>query len=282
MPGIDYQAYAGLYRDNAETIASEFSRKGYATLSFHNYYDFFWRRNTVHPKFGFQASYFVYNMPQESWTGLGFPKDSALYDTAYKVYDGLEQDKKAFMFLITVETHGSYKNSDNDHGEANYLSKMSSAMSSLIPFIHKMEERAESKGRSLSIFIVGDHKPSLARVFYDKGIFPDHVFDSERWSKGEYLIRPSLDYTDEMIINTVPMFFKIPSTADTEVAKDFIENKPFFCLPSLMANMLERGATQDLFWLNLSNVCAKGVNDVSSVSDLKEIFELPLYSERLF
>ena len=49
-----------------------------------------------------------------------------------------------------------------------------------------------------------------------------------------------------------------------------------------MANMLERGATQDLFWLNLSNVCAKGVNDVSSVSDLKEIFELPLYSERLF
>jgi len=129
--------------------------------------------------------------------------------------------------LITVETHGSYKDSDNDHGEGNYLSKMSSAMSSLIPFIHKMEERTQSKGHALSKFIVGDKKPSLARVFYDNGIFPDHVFDNDRWSKGEYLIKPSLDYTDEMIINTVPMFFKIPSAADTEVAKDFIENNLF-------------------------------------------------------
>jgi phosphoglycerol transferase MdoB-like AlkP superfamily enzyme len=282
MPGIDYQAYAGLYRDNAETIASEFSSKGYATLSFHNYYDFFWRRNTVHPKFGFQASYFVYNMPQESWTGLGFPKDSALYDTAYKVYDGLEQGKKAFMFLITVETHGSYKDSDNDHGEGDYVSKMSSAMSSLIPFIHKMEERAQSKGHALSIFIVGDHKPSLARVFYDKGIFPEHVFDNDEWSKGKYLIKPSLDYSDEMIINSVPMFFKIPSAADTKIARDFIENKPIFCLPSLMANMLDSGATEELFWLNLSRVCSKGFDDVSSVSGLKGVFELPLYSERLF
>lgn len=186
------------------------------------------------------------------------------------------------MFLITVETHGSYKDSNNDHGEGNYLSKMSSAMSSLIPFIHKMEERAQSKGHALTIFIVGDHKPSLARVFYDKGIFPDHIFDNDRWSKGEHLIKPSLDYTDEMIINTVPMFFKIPSAADTEVAKGFIENKPFFCLPSLMANMLEGGATNDLFWFNLSKVCSKEVNEVSSVSDLKEMFELPLYSERLF
>ncbi|WP_081843674.1 sulfatase-like hydrolase/transferase [Aeromonas taiwanensis] len=282
MPGIDYQAYAGLYRDNAETIASEFSSKGYATLSFHNYYDFFWRRNTVHPKFGFQASYFVYNMPQESWTGLGFPKDSALYDTAYKVYDGLEQGKKAFMFLITVETHGSYKDSDNDHGEGDYVSKMSSAISSLMQFIHKMEGRAKSKGHALSIFIVGDHKPSLARVFYDKGIFPENVFDNDEWSKGKYLIKPSLDYSDEMIINSVPMFFKVPLAADTEIAREFIENKPFFCLPSLMANMLESDSTKSLFWLNLSRVCSKEVNGISSVSDLKEMFELPLYSERLF
>lgn len=247
MPGIDYQAYAGLYRNNAETIVSEFSSKGYTTLSFHNYYDFFLRRNTVHPKFGFQASYFVYNMPQESWTGLGFPKDSALYDTAYKVYDGLEQDKKAFMFLITVETHGSYKDSDNDHGQSNYISKMSSAMSSLMQFIHKMEGRAQSKGQALSIFIVGDHKPSLARVFYDKGIFPEHVFDNDEWSKGKYLIKSSPDYSDEMIINSVPMFFKIPSAADTEIAREFIENKPFFCLPSLMANMLENKSKKVCF-----------------------------------
>jgi phosphoglycerol transferase MdoB-like AlkP superfamily enzyme len=282
MPGIDYQAYAGLYRDNAETIVSEFSSKGYATLSFHNYYDFFWRRNTVHPKFGFQASYFVYNMPQESWAGLGFPKDSALYDTAYKVYDGLDQDKKAFMFLITVETHGSYKDSDNDHGEGNYLSKMASAMSSLMQFIHKMEGRAQSKGHTLSIFIVGDHKPSLARVFYDKGIFPESVFDNDEWSKGKYLIKPSLDYSDEMIINTTPMFFKIPSVGDAEIARGLIADKPFFCLPALMASMLDNESNRSLFWLNLSRVCSKEINEVYSVSDLKEMFELPLYSERLF
>jgi len=49
-----------------------------------------------------------------------------------------------------------------------------------------------------------------------------------------------------------------------------------------MANMLEHGATNDLFWLSLSRVCSKGVNEVSSVSDSKGMFELPLYSENIF
>lgn len=119
-------------------------------------------------------------------------------------------------------------------------------------------------------------------MFYDKGIFPENVFDNDEWSKGKYLIKPSLDYSDEMIINSVPMFFKIPSAADTEIAREFIENKPFFCLPSLMANMLENKSTKSLFWLNLSRVCSKQMNEISSVSDLKGMFELPLYSERLF
>lgn len=49
-----------------------------------------------------------------------------------------------------------------------------------------------------------------------------------------------------------------------------------------MANMLENKSTKSLFWLNLSRVCSKQMNEISSVSDLKEMFELPLYSERLF
>lgn len=283
LPGIDYQAYADLYRNGASTIASYFVDKKYKALSFHNYYDFFWRRNVVYPKFGFQASYFINNMAHGSWRGLGFPKDLSLYETAYKVYDGLGANDKAFMFIVTVETHGNYKDHNGDYGELDYLNKISSAMSSLNHFISDMTSRSQQKGHGLSIFIIGDHKPSLAHVFYERGVFPKNLFDEKSMLGGGWMLKSQLEEKDLRNVNSTPMFFRMSNPKDSGVIVDNLSDKPFFCLPAFMSQIASNDSLTEPFWLNLSSRCSTSdFMNGGAPEKMKKIFELPLFAERLF
>jgi len=80
--------------------------RGYTTLSAHAYYGDLWKMREVHPRIGFQQSFFreSYRLTEEIGLGLS---DAAFFEQTVAL---LERQPRPFMaFLMTLTTHHPYK-----------------------------------------------------------------------------------------------------------------------------------------------------------------------------
>lgn len=162
--GIDFQYFADSFSEEAKAFPRILLENGYSTFSAHNNKGYFWRRNTIHPKFGFQKSYFLESM---NWTGDEVPEDEVLFVKALNEYkNNLNTNKKTFAFLITLYTHGPYKEKNSDGGESEYRDKLDKSIKQFVAFQKTIMTLASKKSRPVLFLIFGDHKPAMTVSFW--------------------------------------------------------------------------------------------------------------------
>jgi phosphoglycerol transferase MdoB-like AlkP superfamily enzyme len=142
-------------------------RQGYSTFSAHAYERGFWNRATIHPRYGFQQSFFDRELGESPKVGWGM---------ADKVFLGrglerIDRAKAPFMaFLITLTSHHPYGYIPREQRHidtaglpemlAGYVTSMRYVDEALSEFFHKFETRPYAKDTVVVIY--GDHESRVS------------------------------------------------------------------------------------------------------------------------
>lgn len=278
--GIDFQYFADSYSSMAMALPKAFDQNGYSTLSAHNNGGTFWRRNVIHPKFGFKNSYFLEDM---KWTDKDkVPEDSILFDKALEVYKrNLEQKKRTFAFLITLYTHGPYKENNGDGGEYDYKRKLEKSILQFSDFQNKVSEAAQKRRRPVVFLIFGDHKPSMTISFYKKHIFSEDFFATHGETNDSFQFT-SLNDSQRLIYGRVPLFVKAFGVKTKSLARDIsveIKDRPLYCLPGVIA---DHTGIDNPFYSYLKKVCQGKPEELVDKEYIKRVFNEAMYRDLLF
>ncbi|WP_413944570.1 LTA synthase family protein [Bdellovibrio sp. HCB-162] len=278
--GIDFQYYAEKYAKDAMAAPRVFAKHGYSTFSAHANVGFFWKREIVHPKFGFQKSYFVDDI-KGAERGK-YAEDRILFDSVLDKYqENLKEGKKTFAFLITVYTHGPYSELNGDGGEQAYKDKVKKTTQQFVDFQKAAARLAAAHNRPVVFVIFGDHKPAMTVSFYRRHEFNDDYF-TLTGSKNESFRFADLDKAQQIVFGKVPMYVKGYGMKDSATIGKFVkgmEERPLFCLPALMA---EDVGVQDAFFRYSIDVCRKNPEVLVDLDALGVYYPDTVYAGRLF
>lgn len=278
--GIDFQYFADSFSSKASGLPRIMLEVGYDTFSSHNNVAFFWRRDVIHPKFGFSHSYFLEHMDWKDKNSK--PPDSVLFNTAFSVYErNLKAGKKTFAFLITLSTHGPYKDINGDGGEADYKQKVATSMQDFLQFQQKVIERSQKNGRPVLFLIFGDHKPAMTISFYKRHVFNDDFF-SAKGSENSSFIFSDLKGSQRLTYGRVPLFVKAVGGDNSTIAHSLtndLKDKPIYCLPGALTENI--GVYND-YYLYLNKVCKNPSEDLADTSYIKKVFQEEIYGNLLF
>jgi phosphoglycerol transferase MdoB-like AlkP superfamily enzyme len=145
------------------------ARAGYTTLSLHAFDRSFWNRAVVHPRYGFQSSYFDNQLGKAPKMGWGLP-DKVFFARALERID--HAPAPFFAFLITLTTHHPYSfiPPEERHVDtaglpeivAGYVQSMRYVDEAIAELFAALEKRAYSKNTVVALY--GDHE---ARILLD-------------------------------------------------------------------------------------------------------------------
>lgn len=278
--GIDFQYFAESYSNQAMGLPRVFVENGYSTFSAHNNKGFFWRRDVIHPKFGFQKSVFLEEM---NWPDLSVtPEDDILFESALKQYKtNLAAKKNTFAFLITIHTHGPYKEVDGDGGEADYKAKLKKSLQEFLKFQNQVYELAQQNNRPVLFIIFGDHKPAMTISFYKKHVFNDDFFTA-KGEKNDGFRFSSLSDSQRMVYGRVPLFVKSLNLKNTELAKAVASeshDKPLYCLPAFLTKSI---GVHHEFYRFLDDVCKRPSVELVDKAFIDSVFSEETYGNLLF
>lgn len=273
IQGTINQEYISQLSLNIESIPSKLRSIGYKTISAHNYDMHMWNRDILNPKYGFEFSYFLNDMHQESSKPnkiSNYPDDELLYEHAYKIYKE-NKDNKLFLDLITVQTHGSYSQND-DFGYKDYKFKLGNAINSLSNFIKKIKEIDED----VLIVLYGDHKPNLSKFFVSNKILPEVIFKEE----GQDLyLRSEIEHYRN-IIGDVPVYVYYKDSKKVQQLKKLVEEKPFFCLSYGVDKIFLKLNLLSFLLIEQDGIC-NNYNSTNYKASSKKVKEY-IYYEMLF
>lgn len=278
--GVDFQYFAESFSENAVALPKVLVEHGYHSFSAHNNKGFFWRRNIIHPKFGFQKSYFLEDM---DWRGDDLvPEDDILFQKTLGVYkENLESGKKTFAFLITLHTHGPYKEHNGDGGEADYKAKLEKSIDQFVRFQSKVIEIAQKRRKPVLFLIFGDHKPAMTISFYKRHVFNDDFFEA-KGERNDSFQFSDLNDSQRLIYGRVPLFIKAVGLTERDFVRDFsmrINDKPIYCLPGVLASKL---AVENQFYEYLNEVCGNSSARLVDRGFITETFKEEVYGNLLF
>lgn len=275
--GIDFQYFADSFAAKADGLPRVLGNAGYDTFSSHNNDGFFWRRDVIHPKFGFANSYFLEDM---NWSDRNNkPPDSVMFEASLKAYENrVDRNKKTFAFLITLSTHGPYKDL-GDGGEADYKEKLSQAIADFLRFQDRVSEISHKKGRRVLFLIFGDHKPAMTISFYKHHVFDDGFFSSV---KNGALSFSDLSSNQRLTYGRVPLFVKSDVSESMDIAKSIaseLRDKPIYCLPGVLAGNI---GIKNQYYQHLRSVCRRPSEKLVDPYYIKSVFPEEIYGNLLF
>ncbi|XGC82245.1 LTA synthase family protein [Bdellovibrio bacteriovorus] len=281
--GVDYQYFAERFSENAQALPRVFQDSGYHTNSFHNNVGSFWRRNVVHPRFGFKQSFFIEDMNWKGDFGQGFPEDDILFHKVFSEYQkNLKENKKTFSFVITIHTHGPYNEVNDDGGEAHYIEKMKTSMAQFTDFQNKVLALAKEKNRPVVFLVFGDHKPAMTISFYKRHVFKDDFFESVD-TKRDFFQFASLSDSQKVVYGRVPLYVKAVGLNAIDFSKSFsteIKDRPIYCLPGIIANHVE---LKSQYYGFLGQTCEeRSPKELVDKQILKDVFKEEVYGNVLF
>ncbi|HUQ47542.1 MAG TPA: LTA synthase family protein [Gemmatimonadaceae bacterium] len=186
--------------NNYRGVPRILSERGYSTMSAHAYYGELFNMRIVHPRLGFQKSYFREDFVQRDTLGLGL-SDAEFFR---QVIPRLEAQPKPFMaFLITLSTHhdwklpAAFKTLNVGELEGSLLGRYLQAMNHFDEGFGVFIESLERRGLldESVVVVYGDHKArfgksetegrtDLARLMtrYAQLAEPDSGFDFRYWA----------------------------------------------------------------------------------------------------
>ncbi|CAE79545.1 putative cyclic beta-1,2-glucan modification protein [Bdellovibrio bacteriovorus HD100] len=279
--GIDYMYFAERYSEKPDAIPRIFADNGYDTFSSHPLPGFFWKREIVHPKFGFNRTFFSDSMNLEGKKGT-YPEDKILFDLALSEYkENLKAGKKTFAFLLSLYTHGPYTETDGDGGEADYKQRLAITVRQYLEFKNEAVRLARENNRPVMFVIFGDHKPAMTISFYKRHEFNEDFF-SAKGAKNESFQFSTLNPAQQIVFGKVPLYVKSYGLDDSAVAAEITKansNRPLFCLPGLMFEQL---GVHTAYFTYLVDTCRKDPEELVDPDILKNYFTDEIYGDRLF
>lgn len=173
---INNNCTVNVYKNNTyfESIFNLFNNAGYVTNSFHDYYDWYYNRNTIHKNMGSGTFYDAVTL------GINFSYTYGAYDTwasdeelmekYLEILDERDEDEPFMSFITTVTSHQPFSTSSNygdmymDLFPSNYPTDLKRYMSKLKVVdnaIGILLDGLESRGilDDTVIVLYGDHYP---------------------------------------------------------------------------------------------------------------------------
>lgn len=267
LRGIKYQLYGSKFNESSLSLPSFLKPENYQTVGMHNYFSFFWKRNSVYPLIGFNESFFIEDM---NWTETDNwkPEDNYLFDKALTHIESQKDlSQNLFYFMVTMYSHGPYPEYEGDLGEKSYREVMKHTTNQIIEFHNKLQNKINIRKKDALIVVFGDHKPSLTELFIKKGIFNENDSETERKNKS----------------SQVPIYFKYLSVnGRNQIQNDLAQEanmKPVYCMPGVILDNLN---LNNLFFDALMNACEQETAQLTNIEWLNDNFPLGLYGENLF
>mgnify|MGYP002408806916 FL=1 len=175
---VPYQSYV---KEPLEALPSILKGHGYRTVAVHTFHRWFWSRDEVYPRLGFDRFIALDEFPNIACEGP-YPSDEPLVD---RVIEQVKEDpsRPLFLFAISMVTHGPYQYERSKTPEVTVLDSLSE------PTVHDLENYASalfradkalgrlvdflaSRERKTLLVVFGDHLPSLGAnlsVFTETG-----------------------------------------------------------------------------------------------------------------
>ncbi len=228
---IPFQHYLQYFTPQTRTLPRLLSEAGYTARAYHNFQPRFWLRDQVYPRFGF-ASFDSQDQMSLVVQDNGWPTDQGLFD---RVLQRVDEAAPQFHFIVTVETHGPYKEDkardviggELHPGITDYHTRLSSAVDRFIAFDARLRER----GRPYVLLAFGDHLPGLRLHQWKIG-----------WKK-----------SDDPRLHEVP--FVVTSNAENAPAlRDRLNGRPLTCFSPVMIDALALGIA-DRYMSHLVRLC---------------------------
>ncbi len=177
---------AGVYPYNmymnrsVPSTVSYMNRSGYSTTGIHLGKATNWNRRTAYSKLQFQNTEFA-----ETFDGLdtihGYPTDEQDFEKVIETYEA-NKGTNQYIFNVTYQNHGSYKNADDleqtvdlsSYGSENYdaAENYLSLIKLTDEAFQKLIEYFENVDENVMIVMYGDHQPSLGSAS-DRLFFPN-------------------------------------------------------------------------------------------------------------
>lgn len=159
---IPYQQYI---RGKMPSIAAHLASLGYETIATHPYNAGGWKRNTVYPNLGFEASYFKEYF-EDSEIIRKYVSDKGQYEKIIDLYEKKEDGKPLFLFNVTMQNHSSYSDwNDYDNFTPNITVKDSD--SKLLPAYLSLMQISDTAIQELVTYFAGQEEDTLIVFFGD-------------------------------------------------------------------------------------------------------------------
>lgn len=285
LPGIKFQLYGSSFSEEASTLPKYAKNFGYRSYYYHNTPKVHWNRDVALPKFNFEKVFFVEDMntafDMDTWV-----RDYFLYNKVLSQYkESIKSPGPVFNHIMNVYSHGFYTEKDGDGGLADFNSKISISMDDYFKFEQEAIETAKLAGRKAVFFIVGDHKPSLNKTYFQtKTVSPTHyIAMSDAATKNDFRFKENLNSQGLLEIGRVPFFIKIfdGKKMDNSLLIKPLADKPLFCFPAFLFNENKEPASS--YFVRLRGVCEEASPQTLINPDWqRSIFPPELFAEQLF
>ncbi len=155
------------------SIVDVLTKYGYNCISMHPYFKSGWSRESNYPMIGFTESLFIDDFEQK-YMIRNYVSDQEMFDKLIEKYEEKQPDEKLFMFGITMQNHGGYKDSyDNFEVDTYMTNGKYDDVNQYLTVAHQTDiavknliEYFEGVDEKVIICFFGDHQPSLQDAFY--------------------------------------------------------------------------------------------------------------------
>ncbi len=128
----------------------------------------------VYDCFGFDEVHFIEDFTNKQYL-RGYVSDESDFDNLIRYYEDLDEGKRAFLFNITMQNHGSYKTESykstvsivGHEGEFPQANSIFPCCGKPTPRWKNLIETFSGQEEPVVILFFGDHQPALEDEFYD-------------------------------------------------------------------------------------------------------------------
>ena len=164
-------------QQNMDAIPYVLKQIGYDTLAIHPGYSWFYNRQNVYPRLGFDRSLFLEDSFDLNSQGIaGYISDEAAIDKIIDTLDShiKEKDSPLFSFTVTIQNHGPYEkrygtlpaNFDTNIAltelESDLLTQYFTGVIHCDEALGRLQEYAQASEEPIVIVYFGDHLPGFS------------------------------------------------------------------------------------------------------------------------